>query len=100
MGSPKVDRALVQHVAKLSSLSIGDSEADKLAVELAKIVQYVAQLEELDVSSVPPTAHVQIERMPLRRDEPGPGLSHEDALAGAPRVENDGFAVTSFVEEK
>jgi aspartyl-tRNA(Asn)/glutamyl-tRNA(Gln) amidotransferase subunit C len=100
MASPKVDRALVQHVAKLSSLSIGESEADKLAVELAKIVQYVAQLEELDVAEVPPTAHVQIERMPLRADEPRPCLSREEALAGAPRVENDGFAVTSFVEEK
>lgn len=100
MGSPKVDRALVQHVAKLSSLSIGDSEADKLALELAKIVEYVAQLEELDVSNVPPTAHVQIDRMPLRQDEPKPCLSHEQALAGAPRVENEGFAVTSFVEEK
>ncbi len=100
MASPKVDRALVQHVAKLSSLSISDPEADKLAVELAKIVHYVAQLEELDVSGVPPTAHVQIERMPLRPDEARPGLSHEEALSGAPRVENEGFAVTSFVEEK
>lgn len=100
MSSPKVDRALVQHVAKLSSLSIGDAEADRLALELGKIVQYVAQLEELDVSSVPPTAHVQIERMPLRADELKPCLRREEALAGAPRVENDGFAVTSFVEEK
>ena len=100
MASPRVDRALVQHVAKLSSLSISEPEADKLAVELAKIVQYVAQLEELDVAGVPPTAHVQIERMPVRSDELKPCLSHEQALAGAPRVENDGFAVTSFVEEK
>src|SRR5271165_4303944 len=100
MAGPRVDRSLVQHVARLSSLSISDSDADKLAVELAKIVQYVAQLEELDVSGVPPTAHVQIERMPLRADEPRPCLSREEALSGAPRVENDGFAVTSFVEEK
>jgi aspartyl-tRNA(Asn)/glutamyl-tRNA(Gln) amidotransferase subunit C len=100
MAGPRVDRSLVQHVAKLSSLSIIDQDADRLAVELAKIVQYVAQLEELDVSGVPPTAHVQIERMPLRADEPKPCLTHEEALSGAPRVENDGFAVTSFVEEK
>jgi aspartyl-tRNA(Asn)/glutamyl-tRNA(Gln) amidotransferase subunit C len=100
MSGPRVDRSLVQHVARLSSLSISDPEADKLALELAKIVHYVAQLEELDVSNVPPTAHVQIDRMPLRADESKPCLSHEEALAGAPRVENDGFAVTSFVEEK
>jgi aspartyl-tRNA(Asn)/glutamyl-tRNA(Gln) amidotransferase subunit C len=100
MPGPTVDKSLVQHVARLSALSITDSEVDKLAVELAKIIEYVAQLEELDVSGVAPTAHVQLERMPLRSDEQKPCLSHEEALAGAPRVENDGFAVTSFVEEK
>jgi aspartyl-tRNA(Asn)/glutamyl-tRNA(Gln) amidotransferase subunit C len=100
MAGPAIDRALVLHVAKLASLSLSDSEADRLAGELAKIVGYVAQLDALDTRDVPPTAHVQIDRTPWRQDEPRPGLSHEDALAQAPRVEGDGFAVPAFVEEK
>jgi aspartyl-tRNA(Asn)/glutamyl-tRNA(Gln) amidotransferase subunit C len=100
MAGPAIDRALVLHVAKLASLSLSDVEADKLAGELAKIVGYVAQLDALDTRDVPPTAHVQIDRTPWRQDEPRPGLSHEDALAQAPRIEGDGFAVPAFVEEK
>jgi aspartyl-tRNA(Asn)/glutamyl-tRNA(Gln) amidotransferase subunit C len=96
--SPKVDRALVLHVAKLSSLSLSDAEADRFAGELAKIVGYVEQLDQVDTRDVPPTAHVQLERMPVRDDEVRPCLLREDALGGAPQVEHDGFAVPTFVE--
>jgi aspartyl-tRNA(Asn)/glutamyl-tRNA(Gln) amidotransferase subunit C len=98
MPAPKVDRALVIHVAKLASLSLSDAESDSFAAELASIVGYVEQLDQLDTLDVPPTAHVEFARTPLRDDEPRPGLSHEDALSGAPRVEQGGFAVPAFVE--
>jgi aspartyl-tRNA(Asn)/glutamyl-tRNA(Gln) amidotransferase subunit C len=93
-----VDRALVLHVAKLASLSLSDKEAERLAHELARIVGYVEQIEGVDTRDVPPTAHVQLDRMPWREDEVRPCVSHEDALAAAPLVENDGFAVPTFVE--
>jgi aspartyl-tRNA(Asn)/glutamyl-tRNA(Gln) amidotransferase subunit C len=95
MGAPRID---VQHVAKLASLSLSGAEAERFAKELAAIVGYVAQLDELDTRDVPPTAHVQLERMPLRADENRPCLSHEDALEQAPAVEGGGFAVPTFVE--
>ena len=100
MPGPNIDGALVRHVAKLASLSLSDEEAARFAGELAKIVEYMAQLDALDTSNVPPTAHVQLDRMPLRPDEPRPCLTHEEALAQAPRVEGEGFAVPAFVDEK
>ena len=100
MAGPAIDRTLVLHVAKLASLSLSDAEADKLTGDLAKIVAYVAQLDSLDTSQVAPTAHVQLDRTPRRPDELQPCLSHEEALAQAPRVEEGGFAVPAFVEEK
>jgi aspartyl-tRNA(Asn)/glutamyl-tRNA(Gln) amidotransferase subunit C len=100
MPAAKVDVPLVQHVAKLASLSLSDDEAARFAGELAKIVDHVAQLDALDTRDVPPTAHVRLDRMPLRADEPRPCLTHEEALAQAPRVEGEGFAVPAFVEEK
>jgi aspartyl-tRNA(Asn)/glutamyl-tRNA(Gln) amidotransferase subunit C len=87
-------------VAKLASLSLGQAEAARLQAELAKIVAYVAQLEELDTRDVPPTAHVQLARLQVRSDEVRPGLSHDDALAQAPAVEDGGFAVPAFVESE
>jgi aspartyl-tRNA(Asn)/glutamyl-tRNA(Gln) amidotransferase subunit C len=98
MSVPKVDRALVLHVAKLGSLSLTEVEVDRFAAELARIVGYVEQLDELDTRDTEPTAHVQIDRTPWREDEPRPCLSHEEALAQAPRVEDGGFAVPTFVE--
>jgi aspartyl-tRNA(Asn)/glutamyl-tRNA(Gln) amidotransferase subunit C len=98
MPAPKVDRALVLHVAKLASLSLSDSEADRFASELASIVGYVEKLDELDTRDVAPTQHVALDRTPWREDEPKPGLSHEDALSQAPLVEQGGFAVPTFVD--
>jgi aspartyl-tRNA(Asn)/glutamyl-tRNA(Gln) amidotransferase subunit C len=98
MSGPKIDREVVLHVAKLASLSLSEDEVDRFAAELARIVAHVEQLEALDTRDVPPTAHVQVERIPLRKDEVTPGLSREDALAQAPQVEADGFAVPAFLE--
>jgi aspartyl-tRNA(Asn)/glutamyl-tRNA(Gln) amidotransferase subunit C len=98
MPAPKVDRALVLHVAKLASLSLAEAEVDRFASELAKIVGYVEQLDALDTRDVPATSHVQLDRLPWRPDQPRPCLSHADALAQAPQVEGDGFAVPAFVE--
>jgi aspartyl-tRNA(Asn)/glutamyl-tRNA(Gln) amidotransferase subunit C len=94
----KIDRARVEHTAKLASLSIAPDEAAKLAEDLSAIVDYVAQLDALDTSSVEPTADVQLTPAAWREDVLVPGLSHEEALSQAPRVEDAGFAVPVFVE--
>lgn len=98
MAGPRVDRALVLHVAKLAALSLADEEVDRLAGDVARIVGYIEQLDALDTRDVPPTAHVRLERMPLRADERRPCLTHDEAMSQAPRVEQEGFAVPTFVE--
>ncbi|HSY22551.1 MAG TPA: Asp-tRNA(Asn)/Glu-tRNA(Gln) amidotransferase subunit GatC [Polyangiaceae bacterium] len=104
LGSPrlmpgqKIDRSVVLHVAKLAALSLSDSEVDRFSAELGRIVGYVEQLDGLDTRDVPPTAHVQLDRLPVRPDEPVPCLSRDEVLAQAPAVEGDGFAVPAFVE--
>ena len=100
MAGPTIDDALVRHVAKLASLSLSDDEARELGADLARIVGYVAQLAEVDVTGVEPTAHVLVDRSPWRDDVPRACLTREEALAQAPRVESDGFAVPAFVDEK
>jgi aspartyl-tRNA(Asn)/glutamyl-tRNA(Gln) amidotransferase subunit C len=92
-----VDRDAVLNVARLASLSLREDEVEPLANDLAAIVRYVEQLGELDLGGVPPTLQVG-EGAGLREDEPRAGLSHEEALAAAPRVEGGGFSVPTFVE--
>jgi aspartyl-tRNA(Asn)/glutamyl-tRNA(Gln) amidotransferase subunit C len=98
-GPPLLTEAEVRNVAKLARLELRDDEIVRMAAELSAIVGYVRKLEELDTSDVPPTAHVRLARVALRADAPRPGLSHDDALAEAPRVAHDGFAVPAFVDD-
>jgi aspartyl-tRNA(Asn)/glutamyl-tRNA(Gln) amidotransferase subunit C len=96
--SRRVDRALVLHVAKLASLSLSDEEADRFAGELARIVEFVEQLELVDTAGVEPTAHVLLRETPLREDELRACLAPQDFFPQAPHVEAGGFAVPTFVE--
>ena len=98
-----LDLERIRHVATLAELSLTEEEERRLATEIGRIVAYVAELDAIDTEGVPPTAHVAgIEPTRSgegwREDAVKPGLSHEDALAAAPHVEHDGFAVPGFVE--
>lgn len=88
----------VAHLAELASLTLTDVEARELEIDLGRIVAYVDELQAVDVEGVPPTTSVGSSAS-LRSDEPIPGLSHADALASAPQVEGEGFAVPTFVNE-
>jgi aspartyl-tRNA(Asn)/glutamyl-tRNA(Gln) amidotransferase subunit C len=94
-----ITEAEVRRIADLAHLDLTAEEMARMTRELGGILAYMKELAELDVSSVPPTAHVQIERLRLRDDEPGESLSNEVALAEAPRTSEGGFAVPSFVDE-
>jgi aspartyl-tRNA(Asn)/glutamyl-tRNA(Gln) amidotransferase subunit C len=89
----------VLHTAALARLRLDPSEVSRLTEELGRILDYIDQLNEADVTGVPPTEHVALEALPLRPDEPVLGLSHEAALEPAPRVLGNGFAVPGFMED-
>lgn len=90
----------VLHIAQLANLALTPAEVTQLAVDLTSILAYVEQLNEVDTTGVPATAHLAVLAMPLRSDERAPGLSEAEATAGAPRVIGGAFAVPQFVEEK
>ncbi len=94
-----IGRDDVARIARLAHIDLAPGEIDSLTRDLGRVLAYVDELTELDVSAIPPTAHVQIERAPLRLDEPEPSLPREIALREAPSIEGDGFAVPAFVDE-
>ncbi len=90
----------VKHVAALARLELSEDEVARMTTDLGKILEHVQQLSALDTTNVEPTEHLAVEQLPLQADEPRPGLDHEAALAPAPRVLSDGFAVPAFVDEE
>ena len=47
----------VDHIAKLARLGLTEKEKEKFKKELSAILDYIRQLEELDISKVQPTSH-------------------------------------------
>jgi aspartyl-tRNA(Asn)/glutamyl-tRNA(Gln) amidotransferase subunit C len=90
-----IERAEVRHVARLARLQLSDDEVDRMAVELAGVLDHIATIEQLDLDAVEPTSHVVAVENALRADETQPSLSREQALASAPAVADGGFAVPS-----
>jgi aspartyl-tRNA(Asn)/glutamyl-tRNA(Gln) amidotransferase subunit C len=90
-----IDRAQVEHVARLARLALDDAEKDRMAVELSGVLEHIEKISELDLDEVPPTSHVVDVTTPLRADEEQPCLTQEQALAQAPATQDGGFLVPS-----
>ena len=95
MSSPILD---VRDVARLARIELTDVEAATFQSQLGRVLEYVEQLNELDVSSVEPTAHANPVFNVLRADEPKPGLDRTSALANAPHAANNLVIVTKVIE--
>ena len=98
-GAPPLAPDELQTIARLAHLDLTLEEHERMTRDFAQILGYLRQLDELEVSSVPPTAHVQLDRLALRADELHHSLPHDVALREAPVVAGEGFAVPAFVDE-
>jgi aspartyl-tRNA(Asn)/glutamyl-tRNA(Gln) amidotransferase subunit C len=94
-----ITRAEVLHVARLSRLELSEQEADAMAGELARVLDYVKQLDAVNTDGVEPTLSVSASRAPFREDAVVPSLDKTRVLAEAPRASDTGFLVPGFVDE-
>ena len=94
----KITREEVTRIATLARLSLGDAEAEAMTKQLDAILEYVAQLQNLDTTGVEPTSQVGATATPMREDEPRPSLPQDVALASAPRTAGGGFVVPKTVD--
>ena len=93
-----VDRATVHRIASLARLAITEEEAEQLEKELSGIFDWVAQLDELDTSSVEPMTRVADMTMRLRKDEVTDGFYADDIVKNAPKVDDHYFVVPKIIE--
>ena len=81
--SAELTLADVERVAALAHIELTPEEKQLFARQLADILQYAEQIQSLDTSGVPATAHVNAAQHE-RDDVVAPSLPVEDALAAAP----------------
>ena len=95
-----ISREEVAHLARLARLAVTEEELDTFAGQLDVILQAVAQVGEIAAVDVPPTSHSVPLTNVYRDDVVVPGLTREDALAGAPDTEEDRFRVPRILDEE
>jgi aspartyl-tRNA(Asn)/glutamyl-tRNA(Gln) amidotransferase subunit C len=86
----------VRQVANLARLGLTNDEVKKMGEEIGLILESVEQIEELDLSDVPPTANPLNSTNVLRPDEPDVPLQclpREEVLSPAPETVDGLFAV-------
>lgn len=74
----------VERIASLAQLELTEEEKQLFTRQLADILAYAEQVQAIDTSGVPATAHVHAREELERADEPRESLPRADALANAP----------------
>ena len=83
-------RADVERVARLARLELDDEEKDVFARQLAGILAYAEQIQQVDTEGIEPTSHAPGIGAPMRDDEVRPCLPREDSLAAGPDADAAG----------
>jgi aspartyl-tRNA(Asn)/glutamyl-tRNA(Gln) amidotransferase subunit C len=97
---PEISRDDVAHLADLARIDLDGAELDRLAPQLAVILDAVKSISDVAADEVPPTSHALPLTNVFREDVVRPGLTAEQALAAAPQVEQQRFAVPRILGEE
>ncbi|MHA7306159.1 Asp-tRNA(Asn)/Glu-tRNA(Gln) amidotransferase subunit GatC [Arthrobacter sp. TMN-49] len=94
-----INRDDVAHLAQLAHIEMSDDELDRMATELAVIVDSVKSVSEAAGDDVPATSHPIPLTNVMREDVVGHVLSVQEALSGAPDSADNRFKVPAILEE-
>lgn len=94
-----IDDKTIEKLAKLSSLKIDDAKKESLKQELGEIINFVENLNEIDVSHIEATFTTVEGGTPLREDVAKQDLEvSEHIVKHAPKSEEGFFIVPKIIE--
>jgi aspartyl-tRNA(Asn)/glutamyl-tRNA(Gln) amidotransferase subunit C len=93
-----IDAATVRKVAKLARIAEAEDRLEPLARELSGILDWIEQLNEVDVEGVEPMTSAVKTPLPMREDVVTEGGDPAKVLVNSPKVVNDFFVVPKVVE--
>ncbi|MGE0701200.1 MAG: Asp-tRNA(Asn)/Glu-tRNA(Gln) amidotransferase subunit GatC [Hyphomicrobiaceae bacterium] len=94
----QVDEATVKRIARLARIKITEAEAKGLEKELSGILDWVAQLDEVDVAGVEPMTRVVPIQLKMRDDVVTDGEIADQVTANAPLATDNFYVVPKVVE--
>ena len=97
-----IDKDTVRKVAHLARIAEPEQRLEPLAAELNGILDWIEQLNEVDIEGVEAMASTVDVQLPMREDvcQDGPtgGGQPENVTANAPKSEDNFFVVPKVVE--
>jgi aspartyl-tRNA(Asn)/glutamyl-tRNA(Gln) amidotransferase subunit C len=97
---PSISRDELAHLATLARIDLSDAELDHLAPQLSVILESIASIRDVAGADVPPTTHTLPMTNVFRDDVVVPCLTPEEALSGAPEVEQQRFKVPRILGDE
>lgn len=94
-----INRDDVAHLAQLAHIEMSAEELDRMAGELAVIVDAVKSVSEAAGDDVPATSHPIPLTNVFREDVVGHTFTAEQALSGAPDAYEGRFKVPAILDE-
>ena len=94
-----IDRKLIEHLERLARIELAEDEKQRLAQDLARIVQFVETVQSVDTSGVDefsPEDQADADR--VRADTAVPGLEHARAIDQAPDETDGCFRVPPVID--
>ena len=93
-----IDIETARRVAKLARIRVDEGDLPALAGELSGILQFMEQLNEVDVTGIEPMTSVTPMRLKRRADVMTDGNIQSAILKNAPDAREGFFAVPKVVE--
>jgi aspartyl-tRNA(Asn)/glutamyl-tRNA(Gln) amidotransferase subunit C len=93
-----IDIETARRVAKLARIRVDEGDLPALAGELSGILQFMEQLNEVDVTGIEPMTSVTPMRLKRRADVVTDGNIQSAILKNAPDAREGFFAVPKVVE--
>ena len=95
-----IDRAVVDHVARLARLALTEKERESLKDQLSAILEHINVIAEADTSQVAASANILPMSNVMRADVSRPSYAPETLLANAPAREDGYFRVRAVLEDE
>jgi aspartyl-tRNA(Asn)/glutamyl-tRNA(Gln) amidotransferase subunit C len=93
-----VDKTTVAKIARLARINVPEDRQEQLAGELNGILDWIAELDEVDTANVEPLASVTGHGLPRRDDTVTDGNRVDEVLANVPETASGFFVVPKVVE--
>jgi aspartyl-tRNA(Asn)/glutamyl-tRNA(Gln) amidotransferase subunit C len=90
----------IQKISKLANLPITKQEENLYEAQLSKILGYVESIEKAQTTNIEPTFNVTTSTNVTRNDNISSSLTQEQAIKGAPNIDNGSIFTSGVFEDE